>query len=443
MIQSKPIDIARLLDRGPWSTYQKLLTALASLAIVFDGFDIQILGFAIPSLINEWHVTRAAFAPVLALGLVGMVAGGPLCGYCGDRFGRRATLLGTILLFGLSTCATAFTNSLAALAVFRFFTGLGAGGAVPNASTLVAEFAPVRLRPAAVKLTLVCVSLGGLLAGLIATWVLPAFGWRVFYLVGGTAPLLCALLLFVLLPESPRFLAQHPSGWPALARFLTRAGHHVPPQGPFEDSTERSTAQRARASVLLNREHRRDTIGLWTAFFFSLGAIFLIFGWLPALLSSQGLDLAAASKGLAAYNSGGVAGVLLWAVLTTLLGSRGPILFGALATAAAGLAVLLVPVHPPNVTPLLLATLALHGLLANAVQTSMYAVAAHIYPTAVRATGVAFASTLGRTGAVFSSLFGSIFIAAGPQAYWGTIAAAMIGSFLGLAFIRRHFTPQG
>ena len=161
---SSSIDVGALVDRGSWTSYQKSLTALAALAVIFDGFDIQILGFAIPSLMKEWHVARAAFAPVLALGLAGMAAGSPLAGYCGDRYGRRPALIGCVTLFGLATVATAFVHSLTLLAVLRFVTGMGAGGAVPNASALAAEFSPIRRRPTAVKLTIVCIPLGGMSA---------------------------------------------------------------------------------------------------------------------------------------------------------------------------------------------------------------------------------------------------------------------------------------
>src|SRR5271155_5361067 len=102
------VDVAALLDDSAWSTYQKLLTVFAALAVIFDGFDIQILGFAIPSLIRDWHVSRAAFGPILAVGLAGMALGGPLAGYCGDRFGRRVAIIGCVLAFGLATIATAF-----------------------------------------------------------------------------------------------------------------------------------------------------------------------------------------------------------------------------------------------------------------------------------------------------------------------------------------------
>jgi AAHS family 4-hydroxybenzoate transporter-like MFS transporter len=207
----KTVDVAALLDRSSWSTYQKLLTALAALAIIFDGFDIQILGFCIPSLMQEWHVARSDFGPVLAVGLAGMAIGGPVAGYCGDRFGRRSTLIVCVAIFGLATMATAFVHGLTGLTLLRIATGMGTGGALPNAGTLTAEFAPLRRRPAAVKLTMVCVPLGGMLGGLLAARVLPIFGWRGLYAIGGALPLLFAALMWAALPESPRFLVCSPA----------------------------------------------------------------------------------------------------------------------------------------------------------------------------------------------------------------------------------------
>ncbi|MGA2594855.1 MAG: MFS transporter, partial [Bryobacteraceae bacterium] len=222
---SQTFDVAALLDRSPWSTYQKLLTVLAALAVIFDGFDIQILGFAIPSLIREWHVARGDFGPVLAVGLAGMAVGGPLAGYCGDRFGRRIALIGCVIAFGLATIGTALVHGFAGLTLLRFVTGMGTGGALPNASALTAEFAPLRRRATAVKLTLVCFPLGGMLGGLLAAWVLPKFGWRGLYAIGGVLPLLLAVALWASLPESPRFLARRPALWPRLASLLTSMGH--------------------------------------------------------------------------------------------------------------------------------------------------------------------------------------------------------------------------
>jgi AAHS family 4-hydroxybenzoate transporter-like MFS transporter len=220
-------------------------------------------------------------------------------------------------------------------------------------------------------------------------------------------------------------------------------GHTVPPDATFEDRTERVSADRVSLRTLFRPGLARDTAGLWLAFFFCLGSIYLVFGWLPAMLSAQGLDLASASFGLAVYNFGGVLGVLLWTVLMTFLGSRGPMLSGALACAASALALLLVPVQAQGDRTWLIAGLFVNGLLANAVQTSMYALAAHVYPTSVRASGVAYAASVGRMGGLLSSLCGAVIIQAGSGAYWYALAGAMVCAFAGLAWVRSHFPAPG
>ena len=439
----RTVDVAALLDGHRWSTYQKLLTVLAALAVIFDGFDIQILGFAIPSLIREWHVARSDFGPVLAMGLCGMAAGGPLAGYCGDRFGRRTALIACVGLFGLATIATAFVQGFVGLAVLRLLTGMGTGGALPNASALTAEFAPLRRRAMAVKLTLVCFPLGGMLGGLLAAWALPRLGWRGFYAIGGALPLLFAVVLWAVLPESPRFLARRPALWPRLTRLLTRMGHAIPDGSLFEDHAERGSADRASLRTLFGPDLARDTTGLWVAFFFCLGSVYLIFGWLPAMLTAQGLDLATASSGLAVYNLGGVLGVLVWAVLVSVLGSRRPLLSGALACAGSALALLIVPIQAHGGHILLIACLGINGLLANAVQTSMYALATHVYPISARATGVAYAATMGRVGGLLTSLLGAYIIQAGAKTYWSVLGIAMVCAFTGLAWVGNHYPAIG
>jgi AAHS family 4-hydroxybenzoate transporter-like MFS transporter len=436
---TQTVDVGALLDGGAWSTYQKLLTALVAVAVIFDGFDIQILGFAIPSLMKEWHAARPEFGYVLALGLAGMTLGGPIGGYCGDRFGRRGSLIGSVALFGVATVATAFVNGFWGLSVLRFITGMGTGATLPNVSALVAEFAPLRRRSTAVKLSIVCVPLGGMLGGVMAAWLLPQFGWRGLYATGGAMPLACALALWALLPESPRFLARQTARRDELRRLLERMGHHVAEDAGFADAQERTVARSGSVRALFEEGLGRDTAGLWVTFLFCLGSVYLVFGWLPAMLTAQGLDVRTASFGLAAYNMGGVLGALVWTVLVTTLGSRGPLLSGALACAGSALALLLVPVQTQGDHTLLIACIGLNGLLANAVQTALYALATHVYPTSVRATGVAWAATLGRTGGLVSSLFGSYVIQAGHGAFWEALAMSMVVAFAGLAWVRSHF----
>src|SRR5438132_11470321 len=101
--EHKPVDVGELLDTGHWNGYLKLLVFLTALTIIFDGADNQLLGIAIPSLMKEWSLPRSAFAPLLAIGMAGMIVGGTTGGLVGDRFGRKAALLGRVVLFGVTT----------------------------------------------------------------------------------------------------------------------------------------------------------------------------------------------------------------------------------------------------------------------------------------------------------------------------------------------------
>jgi MFS transporter, AAHS family, 4-hydroxybenzoate transporter len=435
------ISIGSFLDTGHWGAYQKLLTLLAALAIIFDGFDLQILGFAMPSIMREWHLARAAFAPVAALGLVGMGVGSPLAGYCGDRLGRRITIIACVTIFGAATVATAFCHTLTELAVLRTIAGLGVGGALPNASALTAEFAPMRRRAMAVMLTLLCVPIGGMIAGLVAAYILPSMGWRTLYVVGGTAPLLIALLLLLALPESPRYLARFPERRGELIRLLVRMGHAISAHTVFDCAQETKTDS-GHIRALFEPEFLRDTVGLWLAFFANLVGVYLVFSWLPAMLTAQGLNVATASSGLSAYNFGGIFGILICTAVVTALGSRRPLLWVAAGGAATALALEFVHIAPVGEHVLVIGGFGMEGFFANALQTTLYALAAYVYPTRIRATGIACAAGVGRAGGMLGSLGGAAVIHAGSGAYLAVVAGSMIFAFLGLAIVRRHYPAR-
>src|SRR4029077_6669236 len=192
--------------------------------------------------------------------------GGFIGGGGGDRLGRRVALLGGVLLFGLLTLLVLFSTRGPMMMFLRFLSGLGLGGAMPNAAALSSEYVPRRQRPFAVTLTIVCIPLGGSLAGLVGGQILPGFGWRGLFLVGGILPLLMAAVLFKVLPESPRYLARLPARWPQLRTLLRRLGHHVPEDAAFVDATEQAVTHTS-ARELLVPEYRRDTLALCASFF--------------------------------------------------------------------------------------------------------------------------------------------------------------------------------
>jgi MFS transporter, AAHS family, 4-hydroxybenzoate transporter len=432
-----PLDVGALIDGGGSGRYQKLLIALVAVTIVFDGVDIQLLGLAIPSMMRDWSVPRSAFAGVLAAGMFGMMIGGAVAGLVGDRWGRKVALLGSVTTFGVLTVAAAAADGPVTLGVLRFLAGLGLGGAMPNAAALAAEFVPRRHRPFAVTVAIVCVPLGGMVAAAGAEGVLPAWGWRTLFVMGGVAPLVVAGFLAAALPESPRFLARHPARWPELARLLERFGHPMTASAQFADASERAVGSVSLAA-LFQPAFRRDTLALWSAFFFCMLGVYTAFNWVPSMLAGAGLA-AYATRGILAFNLGGVLGAITGALVIARRGSKPTmlVLSGGAAASALGMAAL--PIVAGAAPLPIIAMLALTGCLINAVQTTMYALGAHVYPTSVRATGVGTAVAVGRAGGVLSTYAGEWALASGGSAtFFGLIAAAMTAVFGALAVVGGH-----
>jgi AAHS family 4-hydroxybenzoate transporter-like MFS transporter len=431
-------DVSQILDDGRWGPYQRWLVFLTALTIVFDGIDNQLMGVAIPTIMREWSVARADFAPVVSLGYLGMMAGSAVAGIVGDRLGRKVALLASMVVFGAMTLAVAFVEDVGSLGLLRFLTGVGLGGAIPNAAALAAEFVPQRRRPIAVTVTIVCVPLGATLAGLIAIPALPAIGWRALFVIGGVMPLIAAVGLIWLLPESPRYLARHRHRWPELVLSLRRMGHDLPADTAFGDVTA-AAPPRPSLATLFGETFRVDTIALWAAFFSCLLAVYLGFSWVPSMLTGAGFSSSVASTGITAFNLGGVAGALVGGLSIARWGSRRSMLvMTGLAVISAGLMSVMPPVAGAAVLPIML-MLTATGALINGVQTTMYALAAHVYPAAIRATGVGTAVSFGRTGAVMTGFIGAWALErGGPATFFAVIAAAMAVCFVALASVRRH-----
>jgi MFS transporter, AAHS family, 4-hydroxybenzoate transporter len=436
---SPAFDVGRALDEGRWTLYQKWLVTLAALTIVFDGIDNQLLGVTIPALMREWGLARGAFAPVASLSLLGMMIGGAIAGVAGDRFGRRKMLFLSMTVFGMCTIAVAAVHTVRALAALRFVTGLGLGGAIPNATALAAEYVPRGRRALAVTLTIVCVPLGASLSGLIAEPVLPTLGWRGLFIAGGVFPIVIAAALFPVLPESPRYLARHRERWGELAALLRRMGHTIDTSPAFSDGAS-SFAPRGRVADLFSDGYARDTILLWIAFFSCLVAIYLGFNWLPSVIAGAGLrSVASTSVGL--FNLGGVAGALAGGALITRFGSR-PTMLTMAAGAVAGTVVLSrLPLGPRTSIFSLLMALTLTGGLINALQTTLYGLAGFVYPTRVRATGIGAAASFGRIGAALSGYAGPWALGyGGSPAFFLLMGGSVAVTLVALAGVRRHVT---
>lgn len=394
-------DVAARLNAAPLGALHWLVLALTFAVAATDGLDAQIIGFTAPQIAAEFGIGNDRLGPVFSAALLGMTAGALLFGTLGDRFGRRRTMIACVALFGGGTLLTAFAGNITQLMLLRLVTGLGLGGALPNAVTLVAECAPGKHRPLLVTLMYIGFSVGGLLGGVIAGSLVVEHGWRVMFYVGGGLPLVLSILLLALLPESPQYLARRAGTGGKLSVLLAR----LDPAGAY-DAHDRYTLPEAtaRADVgeLFRHRRLRNTLLLWLAFFINLLVLFFLMNWLPKLLVDGGVPLAQAIRVTVMFNIGGVLGALVLAWLSARYNPRRML---AAFFALGAIAIMTIGLGDGRFAPVAAACFAT-GLFAGAAQVGLYPIATQVYPSAVRATGVGWAQAWGRIGSIFGPLAG-------------------------------------
>src|SRR6202051_4797203 len=204
---SGAMDVADFIDSQPVGGFQIKLLLTCAAVLFLDGFDTTALGFVAPSLAQGWGLSVSAVGRVFSAGLFGLLLGALVFGPLADRIGRRKIIIFSTLAFGIGALATAFVQDLNTLLAIRFLTGLGLGGAMPNTIAMTSEFSPHRRRATMVMIMFCGFSAGAALGGLLAAALIPHFGWRSVFVVGGVAPLLLVPILALRLPESVRFLA--------------------------------------------------------------------------------------------------------------------------------------------------------------------------------------------------------------------------------------------
>lgn len=391
----RPSELGALIDQAPLSRFQIRVVVLCALGAFFDGYDIQAMGLAAPSVAHDFGTASASLGPALSAALVGMALGSVTLGPLADRLGRRPVMIGLMLLIGCTALATATAQTLWHLAGWRLLTGLGLGGLVPVATSLTAEYSPRARRTALITLMICCISLGSLASSVIAPALDARFGWRGIFIVGGIMPLLTACLYWAALPESLRRMVEHDPGNPRIAAQLraivptgdlpkvhVAATHHIP--------------QTAR--MLLSRLYFPRTLLLWTVWSLNLFVNFSLASWLPTLLQSAGWAHASALRAVALMALGGLAGGIALSWLADRGRIVGPLMAAYLiaATALLGFGVL----APDHWGMLIVAA----GLGAFGAQLTIGALAAAFYPFEIRSTGLGWASGIGRLGSIAGPL---------------------------------------
>ena len=262
----KSLDVQSFINQQPLSRYQWRVVLLCFLIVFLDGLDTAAMGFIAPALSQEWGIDRASLGPVMSAALIGMVFGALGSGPLADRFGRKGVLVGAVLVFGGFSLASAFATNVDQLLVLRFLTGLGLGAGMPNATTLLSEYTPERLKSLLVTSMFCGFNLGMAGGGFISAKMIPAYGWHSLLVIGGVLPLLLALVLMVWLPESARFLVVRNRGTDKIRKTLSPIAPQVVAEaGSFSVPEQKAVAARSVFAVIFSGTYGLGTCLLYTS----------------------------------------------------------------------------------------------------------------------------------------------------------------------------------
>jgi AAHS family 4-hydroxybenzoate transporter-like MFS transporter len=400
------IDVADFIDHTPVGGFHIRLLLTCAAVLLLDGFDTQAIGYVAPVIAKEWSLTKGAFGPVFSAGLFGLMIGALVFGPLADRVGRKKIIIFSTLAFGVGALATAFVHDVGTLLAIRFLTGLGLGGVMPNAIAMTSEFNPQRRRATMVMIMFCGFSLGAALGGLLAAWLIPQFGWRSVFAVGGIAPLVMVPVLALKLPESVRFLAATGRAPERVAQLLKL----ISPRTAFSPDAQfvvQETQLSGPPVLHLFREGRTlVTLLLWVVFFMSLLDLYFLANWLPTVLNDLGASVSASAAIGSMLQVGGVVGAFALGSIIDRFSFRAL----ALVYFAAVFAVDAIGQFGHSAILVTLAIFAA-GFCIVGGQIAANALAAAFYPTSVRATGIGWALGIGRVGSIIGPLVGGVLLA--------------------------------
>jgi AAHS family 4-hydroxybenzoate transporter-like MFS transporter len=410
------LDVAEFIDAQPVGGFQLRLLLTCAAVLFLDGFDTTAIGYVAPSLAAEWHLTKGALGPVFSAGLFGLMIGALLFGPLADRIGRRKIIIFSTLAFSIGTLATAFVQDVNTLLAIRFLTGLGLGGAMPNAIALTSEFSPHRRRATMVMVMFCGFSVGAALGGFLAAGLIPHFGWRSVFVVGGAAPLLLVPVLALKLPESVRFLALTGRANARVAQLLA----FINPKAKFAPATRFVVHEPELVGIpvlhLFKAGRTLATLLLWVVFFMSLLDLYFMSNWLPTVLNDLGASVSEAAAIGSMLQVGGVVGTFALGNIIDRFSFRALALLYFVAVFAIGAIGQLGHSAAFVTTAIFVA-----GFCVVGGQIAANALAAGFYPTSIRASGVGWALGIGRVGSIVGPLVGGALM----TLKWSTGAAFM------------------
>lgn len=372
---------------------KRKLLGIAGLGWLFDAMDVGMLSFVIVALQKDWGLTSQEMGWIGSINSIGMAVGALVFGILSDKIGRKSVFIITLLLFSIGSGLTALTTTLTMFLVLRFLIGMGLGGELPVASTLVSESVEAHERGKIVVLLESFWAGGWLIAALISYFIIPKYGWEVA-MVLSAIPALYALYLRWNLPDSPRF-----------------------------QKVEKRPSVIENIKSVWSGEYRKATIMLWILWFCVVFSYYGMFLWLPSVMVLKGFSLIKSFQYVLIMTLAQLPGYFTAAWFIERLGRKFVLVTYLIGTACSaylfGIA--------ESLTVLIVAGMLLSFFNLGAWGT-LYAYTPEQYPTVIRGTGAGMAAAFGRIGGILGPLLVGYLVAS--QAALSLIFTIFCGSIL-------------
>ncbi len=393
-MNTNPVNINTVVDEAKFTPFHWSVLIWCLLIIIFDGYDLVIYGVALPLLMQEWGLSAVQAGLLASTALFGMMFGAMSFGTLSDKLGRKKTIMICVAIFSGFTFLGAFASNPIEFGILRFLAGLGIGGVMPNVVALMTEYAPKRIRSTLVAVMFSGYAIGGMTSALLGAWLVTDYGWKIMFYIA-IIPFLALPILWRFLPESLMFLTK--KGETEKVREIVRK---ISPEQDIQPETtfklnDAVAGDDAPLKALFQQGRTFSTMMFWVAFFMCLLMVYALGSWLPKLMIQAGYSLGASMIFLFALNIGGMVGAIGGGALADRFHLK-PVLTTMFTVGA--IALILLGFNSPQMV--LYTLIAIAGAATIGSQILLYTFVAQFYPTAVRSTGMGWASGIGRIGAI-------------------------------------------
>jgi MFS transporter, AAHS family, 4-hydroxybenzoate transporter len=435
----RTFDVSSFFNDRKLSSFNYLLIILSWLITVFDGLDMSMISYTAPYIQDDLGLSKSHLSEIFSAGVAGAALGGFLFSYIGDRIGRRPAVVIAAYAFGILTCATALAGSYEQLLALRFLDGLAIGGMLPLAWSLNIEFVPKKMRSTVVTSIMIGYSAGAAAAGPMTNWIAPHYQWHGVFVAGGVATLICAIVLHVALPESVRFLVTRERNPELVAKTLKRMDPQldVSATDNFILSDEKKAGGRFSVGMLFHGDLKFITPLIWLGYGISSLAIFFITSWGPLLLEALEFPRQTAAL-ISSLNS--FLGACMGLALMRFTDHHGPKAVAVFPAIVVPILILLGLGYVPQ--PIFLVAFTLGMILVTGGHFGIQSICGIYYPSAIRASGAGWASSIAKFGGTLGPLVGGAILASGWPvqtifAFLAVCPAILVLSVLGIARVVR------